>query len=58
MFEEMEPVEFEHEGTGLRGYAARPDATGPLKGVPGTRRILAVDRLTRAAQEYRLGGTG
>ena len=33
MFEGMEPVEFEHEGTQLRGYAARPDTTGPVPAV-------------------------
>ncbi len=33
MFEDMEPVEFEHGGTRLRGYAAFPDATGPVPAV-------------------------
>jgi dienelactone hydrolase len=33
VFEGMEPVEFEHDGTRLRGYAARPDATGPVPAV-------------------------
>jgi dienelactone hydrolase len=33
MFEGMEHVEFEHEGTRLRGYAALPDATGPSPAV-------------------------
>jgi len=34
MFEGMEPVEFEHEGTLLRGYAStRPDATEPSPAV-------------------------
>jgi len=29
MFDGMERIEFEHEGTRLRGYAAVPDATKP-----------------------------
>jgi dienelactone hydrolase len=33
VFEGMEPVEFEHGGTPLRGYAARRDATGPVPAV-------------------------
>jgi dienelactone hydrolase len=33
MFEGMEPIEFEHNGTLLRGYAARPDATEPSPAV-------------------------
>jgi dienelactone hydrolase len=33
MFEGMEPVEFEHDGTPLRGYAALPDATEPSPAV-------------------------
>jgi dienelactone hydrolase len=33
VFEGMEPVEFEHDGTRLRGYAARPDAAGPVPAV-------------------------
>jgi dienelactone hydrolase len=33
LFEGMEPVEFEHDATLLRGYAARPDATGPVPAV-------------------------
>jgi dienelactone hydrolase len=33
MFEGMEPVEVEHEGTTLRGYAARPAADGALPAV-------------------------
>ena len=33
MFDGMEPIEFEHEGTRLRGYAARPDARGPAPAV-------------------------
>ena len=33
VFEGMEPVEFEHDGTQLRGYAARPDASGPVPAV-------------------------
>jgi len=33
MFEGMEPVEFEHEGTRLRGYAALPGGTDPAPGV-------------------------
>ena len=33
MFEGMEPVEFEHDGTLLRGYAALPDASGPSPAV-------------------------
>jgi len=33
MFEEMEPIEFEHAGTLLRGYAAHPATTGPVPAV-------------------------
>jgi dienelactone hydrolase len=33
MFEGMEPVEVEHEGTVLRGYAALPDRPGPSPAV-------------------------
>ena len=33
MFEGMEPVEFEHDGTHLRGYVAHPDASGPVPAV-------------------------
>jgi dienelactone hydrolase len=33
MFDGMEPVEVEHAGTMLRGYAARPDASGPVPAV-------------------------
>jgi len=33
MFEGMEPVEFEHGGTLLRGYAALPDESGPSPAV-------------------------
>ena len=33
MFEGMEPVELEHEGTLLCGYAAMPDGTGPAPAV-------------------------
>jgi dienelactone hydrolase len=33
MFDGMERIEFEHEGTRLRGYAAVPDATGPSPAV-------------------------
>ena len=33
MFERMEHIEFEHEGTRLRGYAARPDGTEPSPAV-------------------------
>jgi dienelactone hydrolase len=33
MFEGMEPVEVEHGGTTLRGYAARPAAAGPVPAV-------------------------
>ncbi|MEO8695658.1 MAG: dienelactone hydrolase family protein [Acidimicrobiales bacterium] len=33
MFEDMERIEFEHEGTRLRGYAAVPDATQPSPAV-------------------------
>lgn len=33
MFEGMERIEFEHEGTLLRGYAARPDGTEPSPAV-------------------------
>jgi dienelactone hydrolase len=33
MFEGMEQIEFEHEGTLLRGYAALPDGTGPSPAV-------------------------
>src|SRR4051794_26937555 len=33
MFEGMERVELEHQGTQLRGYAARPDATQPAPAV-------------------------
>src|SRR5262249_59546961 len=29
MFEGMEPIELEHEGTRLRGYVALPDAPAP-----------------------------
>ena len=29
MFQDMEPVELEHDGTLLRGYAARPGRPGP-----------------------------
>ena len=33
MYEDMQPVELEHEGTLLRGYAALPDGTGPFPAV-------------------------
>jgi dienelactone hydrolase len=33
MFEGMERIEFDHEGTPLRGYAARPDGTEPSPAV-------------------------
>jgi len=33
MFEGMEPVEFEHDGTRLRGYAAHPAPSGPVPAV-------------------------
>jgi len=33
MFEGMEQIEFEHEGTLLRGYAALPEAAGPSPAV-------------------------
>ena len=33
MFEGMEPVEFDYDGTRLRGYAVRPDPTGPVPAV-------------------------
>ena len=33
MFEGMEAVEFEHDGTQLRGYAAHPSAPGPFPAV-------------------------
>ena len=33
MFEGMEAVEVEHGGTTLRGYAARPDTSGPVPAV-------------------------
>ena len=33
MFEGMERIELEHEGTSLRGYAALPDAPGPAPAV-------------------------
>ena len=33
VFEDMEPIELEHEGTHLRGYAALPDAPGPSAAV-------------------------
>jgi len=33
VFETMEPVELDHDGTRLRGYAARPDASGPVPAV-------------------------
>jgi dienelactone hydrolase len=33
VFEGMAPVEFEHDGTRLCGYVARPDASGPVPAV-------------------------
>jgi dienelactone hydrolase len=33
MLHELEPVELDHDGTLLRGYAARPEATGPAPAV-------------------------
>ena len=33
MFEGMEPIEIEHEGTPLRGYVALPDAPAPYPAV-------------------------
>jgi dienelactone hydrolase len=33
MFEGMEPVEFDHGGVRVRGYAALPDGTGPFPAV-------------------------
>jgi dienelactone hydrolase len=33
MYEDMQPVELEHEGTLLRGYAALPDGTGRFPAV-------------------------
>jgi dienelactone hydrolase len=33
VFETMEPVEFDHEGTRLRGSLARPDADGPMPAI-------------------------
>jgi dienelactone hydrolase len=33
VFEGTEPIEFDHDGARLRGYAVRPDATGPVPAV-------------------------
>ena len=58
MFEGMEHVEFEHEGTRLRGYAALPDGTGPSPAVLVMHSALGVAHKVNEATARELAERG
>jgi dienelactone hydrolase len=58
MFEEMDPVELEHEGTLLRGYAARPDTTGPAPAVLIMHSALGIAHAVNEAAARKLAEQG
>jgi dienelactone hydrolase len=58
MFEGMEPVEFEHEGTLLRGYAAVPDGTEPAPAVLVMHSALGISHKVNESTARRLADLG
>jgi dienelactone hydrolase len=58
MFEGMDPVEFEHEGTLLRGYAARPDGDGPAPAVLVMHSALGISHKVNEATARELAARG
>jgi dienelactone hydrolase len=58
MFEGMDPVEFEHEGTLLRGYAALPGATKPAPAVLVMHSALGVSHKVNESTARKLADLG
>ena len=58
MFEGMEPVEIEHEGTLLRGYAAVPEDSGPAPSVLVMHTALGIAQEFQAATARMLADQG
>ena len=58
MFEGMEPVELEHEGTLLRGYAAVPDGTKPAPAVLVMHSALGISHQVNESTARKLADLG
>lgn len=58
MFETMEPVELDHEGTRLRGYLARPDTDGPMPAILVMHSALGVAHGVNEPTAKRLAAAG
>jgi dienelactone hydrolase len=58
MFEGMERIEFEDEGTLLRGYAARPGGTGPFPAVLVMHSASGVAQTVNEATAHKLSERG
>jgi dienelactone hydrolase len=58
MFEGLEPVEFDHEGTRLRGYAALPDGTTPAPAVLVMHSALGISHQVNESTARKLADLG
>lgn len=58
MFEGMEPVEVEHAGTALRGYAARPAGSGPAPAVLVMHSALGIEHAVNEQAARKLAAEG